>query len=158
MGIFPKFCQAQLQLDSSVNVQLRTEISIIISVRPHPTLPEQVYLSHFQVTSEAEIWLTPMNLKIVSTDQPRRGAIAYPRPLRYLLSCVYQLPGGAFSLSWQQKNSPPDSTSSMCRVNPAQGLKSRRVVITRKLWLYVKNWWKIPSRTRYDVSKWTWIT
>ena len=38
-----KYCQAQFQLASSVEVQLRTEISLIISVRPtHPP----VYLKH----------------------------------------------------------------------------------------------------------------
>ena len=43
-----KFCQAQFQFASSMQVQLRTEISLIISVRPTPpTPPEQVYLKHF---------------------------------------------------------------------------------------------------------------
>ena len=31
------YCQAQFQLASSVLAQLRTEISLIIPVRPHPT-------------------------------------------------------------------------------------------------------------------------
>ena len=35
----PHYCQAQFQLSNSVQVQLRTEISLIISVRPHPTYP-----------------------------------------------------------------------------------------------------------------------
>ena len=39
------YCQAQLQLESSVPVQLGTEISLNISVTPNP--PGQVYLSHF---------------------------------------------------------------------------------------------------------------
>ena len=33
------FCQAQFQLASSVQVQLRTESSLIISVRPTPPHP-----------------------------------------------------------------------------------------------------------------------
>ena len=42
------FCQAQFQLASSVPVQLGTEISLNISVTPHPPHPPgQVYLSHF---------------------------------------------------------------------------------------------------------------
>ena len=44
-------CKAQFQLASSVQVQLGTEISLIITVRPQPTTPStptrQVYLSHF---------------------------------------------------------------------------------------------------------------
>ena len=35
----PTFCQALFQFASSVQVQLKTEISLIISVRPHPTYP-----------------------------------------------------------------------------------------------------------------------
>ena len=35
-AIFLSFCQAQFQLASSVEVQLRTEISLIITVRPTP--------------------------------------------------------------------------------------------------------------------------
>ena len=37
--LYRSYCQAQFQLAVSVQVQLITEISLIISVRPHPPYP-----------------------------------------------------------------------------------------------------------------------
>ena len=51
---FASFFQTQFQLARLVQVQFRTEISLIISVKL-PTPPRQVYLSHLQATLEAEI-------------------------------------------------------------------------------------------------------
>ena len=51
-GPASKFYQAQFKLASSVQVQLRAETSLIITVRPTPPAPDKYIAS----TQEAEIW------------------------------------------------------------------------------------------------------